>query len=83
MDRNTMRNGVDDAVSRARETASGVLSGARSRLDGRARQAADRAEAAYDTTLKSIEDAARERPLPALALALGLGFVVGLLALRR
>jgi ElaB/YqjD/DUF883 family membrane-anchored ribosome-binding protein len=83
MDRNTMQNGVDEAVSRARETANGVLNGARSRLDGGARQAADRAEAAYEASLRSIEDAARDRPLPALALALGLGFIVGLLALRR
>lgn len=83
MDRDRLRDGVDDAIERARDVAGDVLSGARSRLDGRMRQAAGRAENAYDATLNSLEGAARDRPLQVLALALGVGFILGLLTLRR
>ncbi len=83
MNRDTIRNGVDDTVKRARDTADGLLSEARHRLDDGGRRVADKAEDAYGATLKSVEGAARDRPLQTVALALGIGFIAGLLAVRR
>lgn len=83
MNQDRLRSSAHDAAHRIREAANGVLGGARERVADGAHQAADRAEDAYDAALRSLEESARERPLAALALALGIGFIVGLLAVRR
>jgi ElaB/YqjD/DUF883 family membrane-anchored ribosome-binding protein len=83
MNQDRIRNGMDRAVRGARDVAGGVLSNARARLDDGAEAAAERAEDAYEATLKSLEGATRDRPLTLLAMALGIGFVVGLLTVRR
>lgn len=82
MNEDRIRNGVDRAVRGARDVAGGVLSNARAKLDDGAESAAERAGDAYDATLKSLEGATRDRPLAVLAMALGIGFVVGLMTRR-
>jgi ElaB/YqjD/DUF883 family membrane-anchored ribosome-binding protein len=83
MNRDTIRNGVEDTVERARDAANGLFNEARHRLDDSGRRVADRAEDAYGAALKSLEGAARDRPLQIVALALGIGFIAGLIAVRR
>jgi len=83
MNRNEIRDGVKKAAGQAREAANDLLDDARDKLGGNLHKAAGRAQGAYGEALESIESSAREQPLPALALALGIGFVIGLLALRR
>ncbi|HEX4180295.1 MAG TPA: hypothetical protein VHY32_05855 [Caulobacteraceae bacterium] len=83
MNRDDIHDGVEEAVGKARKAASGAFKQARSRLDGPAHRAAENAEDAYGAALKSLEGAARDRPLQVVALALGLGFIAGLLAVRR
>jgi len=78
-----MRSDADRALSRARDAASDLLGQAREGLNGGARHAADRAEGIYEETLRGLEGSTRQSPLTALALALGIGFVIGLLAVRR
>ena len=83
MNRDEIRDGVKKAADRARDVADDLLGDTRERLNGNLHKAAGRAQGAYGEALESIESSAREQPLPALAIALGIGFVIGLLALRR
>ena len=83
MNRDEIRDGVKKAASRARDVADDLLGETREHLNGNLHKAAGRAQGAYGEALESIESSAREQPLPALAIALGIGFVIGLLALRR
>ncbi len=83
MNRDEIRSGVNDAVDRARDAANDLLSNGRAKLNDEFHDVAGRAKGAYGDTLETLESRAREQPLPALALALGIGFVIGLLALRR
>jgi ElaB/YqjD/DUF883 family membrane-anchored ribosome-binding protein len=83
MTQDRLRNGAHDAAQRIREAANGVLGSARARVGDSAHHAADRAEDAYDAALASLAGTARERPFMALALALGIGFIAGVLAVRR
>jgi len=69
----------------AREQARRGLKHARANMGSMAADASDRLAVVADTAQSralsiadSLEDAIRERPLPALALVLGFGFLVGL-----
>ena len=82
MGQDGIRDRVNAAIDRARDAAEGVAGDARVHVNDGLRRAADRAEDAYGASLRTVESRAREQPLPALALALGIGFVIGLLAIR-
>lgn len=83
MNRDGIRDSVNEAVGRARDAAGDALNSGRAKLKGDLRQAASRTQGAYGEALETLESTAREQPLPALALALGIGFIIGLLAIRR
>ncbi len=83
MNREELRNGVNDAVDRARDAAGDLLHDGRAKLNDEFRDVAGKARGAYGDTMETLASRAREQPLPALAIALGVGFVIGLLALRR
>lgn len=83
MNQNGIRDGVNEAVGRVRDTADQVLSDTGDKLKGGLRQTANRAQGAYGDALESLESSTRERPLPVLALALGIGLIIGLLSFRR
>jgi ElaB/YqjD/DUF883 family membrane-anchored ribosome-binding protein len=77
--REKLNGGLHKAADRAQD----AYGEARDTLNGGLHKVAGRAQGAYGEALESIESSAREQPLPALAIALGIGFVIGLLALRR
>ena len=83
MNQDRIRGGIKEAVGRAQDAAGGLIGDARMQLNGKFRQATGRAEGAYGDTLGALEDSVLERPLPALAVALAVGILVGLLAARR
>ncbi len=74
---------AEDVADRVQEAAHDAMRSARSRVKKQARRAAHRTEDAYGAALESLEDAARDRPLQALAVALIVGFIAGLWAVRR
>jgi uncharacterized protein YjbJ (UPF0337 family) len=83
MNQDRIRGGVKEAVGRVQDAAGGLIGDTRTQLNGKLRQVAGRAESAYGETFDNLQDAVVERPVPAVAIALGIGFVIGLLASRR
>jgi ElaB/YqjD/DUF883 family membrane-anchored ribosome-binding protein len=83
MDRDRIVDNLNEAADRARDSAGDLLNSGRAKLDDGLRQAAGRARGAYGEALENLQTTTRERPLPALGVALGVGFVIGLLAIRR
>jgi uncharacterized protein YjbJ (UPF0337 family) len=83
MNQDRIRGGIKEAVGRVQDAAGGLMGDTRAQLNGKFRQAAGRAEGAYGDTLEALEGSVLERPLPALAVALAVGILVGLLAARR
>ena len=71
--REKLNGGLHKAADRAQD----AYGEARDTLNGGLHKAAGRAQGAYGEALESIESSAREQPLPALAIALGIGFVIG------
>ena len=83
MDQNGIRDGVNEAFEKARSTAGDLLDRGRSKMNAGTHEAAERARDAYGEALHTLESRTRERPIPAVALALGVGFLIGLLTVRR
>ena len=83
MNQDAIRDGVNEAFDRARSAAGDLLDRGRSKVNVGTHHAAERAKDVYDEALHTLERRARDRPLPAVALALGVGFLIGLLAVRR
>jgi ElaB/YqjD/DUF883 family membrane-anchored ribosome-binding protein len=77
---------ASDIASVAQEQAKRGVKNARANMGSMAADASDRLGVVANTAqsqalsiAESLEDAIRERPLPALALVLGFGFLVGVL----
>ena len=83
MDEHRIRGGVKEAAGRVQNAAGGLLGDTRTQINGKFREVAGQAESAYGEALDSIESIILERPLPTLGVALGVGFLVGLLLSAR
>jgi len=83
MNEHSIRGGLKEAVGRMQDAAGGLFGDTRTQLNGKMREVAGQAESAYGDAMENLESAILQNPLPAVAVAIGVGFLVGFLAGRR
>jgi uncharacterized protein YjbJ (UPF0337 family) len=82
-DKNVIEGTIENVAGKVEEGAGYVAGDPGARVEGRVRQMAGNAQAAYGRAAENLEEAARHRPLPALLFAGMIGFVLGRLTVSR
>ena len=72
-----------DVVGKAEDAYGGASGDFATQLRGKARQAAGKAQQNYGETLASVRDMAVSNPVASLAVAAGIGFMLGVMWTRR
>jgi uncharacterized protein YjbJ (UPF0337 family) len=74
---------ANDVVGKAQDAYGGATGDFATQLKGKARQAAGKAQQTYGEALSTVRDAAASSPVASLAVAAGIGFLLGVLWTRR
>ncbi len=74
---------ANDVVGKAQDAYGGAVGDFATQLQGKARQAAGKAQRTYGEALSSLRDAAVSNPVASLAVAAGVGFILGAMWARR
>ncbi len=74
---------ANEIVGKAQDAYGGGAGDFATQLQGKARQAAGKAQKTYGEALSSLRDAAVGSPVTTLAVAAGIGFVLGVMWARR
>jgi uncharacterized protein YjbJ (UPF0337 family) len=74
---------AQEVVGRAQDAYGGAAGDAATQIQGKVRQAAGIAQKSYGDAVTSIREAAISNPAATLAVAAGVGFVLGMLWSRR
>ena len=82
MNEHQVNGGLDQGVGRVKDAAGALLGDLKTQASGKAQQVRGQAESLYGDALNQLTDIASKRPAAALAGALGIGVVLGLLLSR-
>ena len=82
MTENQFNGGLEEGKGRLKDAAGALMGDLKTQASGKAQQLRGRAESLYGDAIERISDLAAERPAAALAGALGIGVVIGLLLAR-
>ncbi|HZZ11876.1 MAG TPA: CsbD family protein [Paraburkholderia sp.] len=77
MNTNQVEGTVNDAAGKVQDAVGGLTGDAALQAEGKARQLAGKAQATYGDSVEQIAETARNNPVGALLIALGVGFVLG------
>lgn len=77
MNSNQLEGSVKDAAGKVQDAVGGLTGDVDLQAEGKARQIAGKAQAAYGDGVEQVAEAARNNPLGALLIALGVGFLLG------
>jgi uncharacterized protein YjbJ (UPF0337 family) len=83
VDRNVVEGTIENVGGKVEEAAGYVTGDPGARIEGKVRQMAGNAQAAYGKAAERVQGAAKQRPLPALLFAGVAGFVLGRLTAAR
>ena len=74
---NTLDGGVNRVAGRVQDTVGAATGDAGLQVEGKVRQAAGKIQQGYGDVLESVRSQAESNPLLAVAIAAGVGFVLG------
>ena len=83
VDANEIKGAAEDTVGKLQDGMGGLLGDTATQAKGKAKQFAGQAQGYYGDTLDTVRDVTSDQPLIAIAVATGLGFVLGALIARR
>jgi uncharacterized protein YjbJ (UPF0337 family) len=83
MNEQQINGGIDQAKGRLKDAAGALMGDLKTQASGKADQLRGQAVSAYGDAIERISNIAAERPAAALAGALGIGVVLGLLLARN
>lgn len=83
VDTNKIEGTAEDTVGKLQDGMGGLLGDTATQAKGKAKQFAGQAQSYYGDTLDSVRDVTADQPLIAVAVATGLGFILGALIARR
>jgi uncharacterized protein YjbJ (UPF0337 family) len=83
VDKNVIEGTIENVAGKVEEGAGYLAGDPGARVEGRVRQMAGNAQAAYGRAAENLEQAAKHRPLPALLIAAMVGFVLGRISVAR
>ena len=78
-----LNGGIEQAKGRIKDAAGALAGELKTQASGKAQQLRGQAESLYGDALETITSLAADRPAVALAGALGIGVVIGLLLARN
>jgi uncharacterized protein YjbJ (UPF0337 family) len=68
---------VKDAAGKVQDAVGGLTGDAQLQAEGKVRQLAGKAQATYGDSVDQVAEAARNNPIGALLIAVGVGFLLG------
>jgi uncharacterized protein YjbJ (UPF0337 family) len=83
VDTNRIEGAAKDTVGKLQDGMGGLLGDSATQAKGKVKQVTGQAQGYYGDTLDSVRDATSDQPLIAIAVATGIGFVLGALIARR
>jgi uncharacterized protein YjbJ (UPF0337 family) len=83
MSEQQVNGGIEQAKGRLKSAAGALMGDMKLQASGRADQLRGQAESLYGDAIEKLSNLAAERPAAALAGALGIGVVIGLLLARN
>ncbi|MBE7212516.1 MAG: CsbD family protein [Gluconacetobacter diazotrophicus] len=83
MDSNRIEGAADDVVGKVQDGMGGLLGDTGTQAKGKANQFSGQAQEYYGEALDTIRDVAADQPFVVIAVAAGIGFVLGALFARR
>ncbi|WP_419730111.1 CsbD family protein [Lichenicola sp.] len=83
VDINSVEGAAKDTVGKVQDGMGGLLGDTAQQAAGKAKQFAGQAQGYYGDTLDSVRDVTSDQPLVAIAVATGVGFILGALLARR
>jgi uncharacterized protein YjbJ (UPF0337 family) len=82
MSEQQINGGIEEGKGRLKDAAGALMGDIKTQASGKAQQLKGQMEGFYGDAIERISDLAAERPAAALAGALGIGVVIGLLLAR-
>jgi len=83
MEKNELEGAARELGGRAQEGLGNVLGTPEDQIAGRIKQASGQAQHAYGTATEEVSEYVQGQPLTALLIAVGIGFLLGALLVRR
>lgn len=83
VDTNRIQGAMEDVAGKVQDGMGGLLGDTAAQATGKAKQFAGQAQGYYGESLDNVRDMTTERPLVAVAAAVGVGFILGALLARR
>jgi uncharacterized protein YjbJ (UPF0337 family) len=77
MNSNQLDGTMKDAAGKVQDAVGGLTGDLDLQAEGKARQLAGKAQATYGDSVEQVAEAARQNPLGALLIAVGVGFLLG------
>jgi len=77
MNSNQLDGTLNDAAGKVQDAVGGFTGDLDLQAEGKARQVAGKAQAKYGDSVEQIAETARNNPLGALVIAVGVGFLLG------
>ena len=77
MNSNQLDGTLNDAAGKVQDAAGGLTGDLDLQAEGKARQVAGKVQAKYGDSVEQIAETARNNPLGALVIAVGVGFLLG------
>lgn len=82
MDSNKIEGATDQVAGKLKEGLGSVLGDRATEAEGKAQQFGGQAQSAYGDALDSLRDVTADQPLLAVGVAVGVGFLLGVLVAR-
>ena len=79
MSEQQINGGIEEGKGRLKDAAGALMGDLKTQASGKAEQLRGQAESLYGQAIERLSDVAAERPAAALAGALGIGIVIGLI----
>ncbi len=83
VDVNEIKGAAQETIGKVQDGMGGMLGDTATQAKGKAKEFAGQAQSYYGDTLDSVRDVTSDQPLVAIAVATGIGFVLGALIARR
>ena len=77
MNSNQLDGTMKEAAGKVQDAVGGLTGDLDLQTEGKARQLAGKAQAKYGDSIEQVAEAARQNPLGALVIAVGVGFLLG------